>query len=112
MSTILREKSRSRVLVPEALKVFISYSRQDLLFASEIAAGLNYDGGFEVFIDTEAIHEGEDWKARLGALIAGVDTVVFVLTAKSAASPICKWEVEEAERLCKRILPVKATALL
>ncbi len=93
------------------LKVFISYSRTDIAFADELVAGLEYDGGFEVSIDRLAIHEGEDWKARLGALIAGADTVVFVLSPKSATSPVCQWEVEEAERLSKRILPVQAASL-
>ncbi len=32
--------------------------------------------------------------------------MVFILTEKSAASEICAWEVEEARRLGKRILPV------
>jgi hypothetical protein len=68
-------------------------------------------GGFEVSIDTEAIHEGEDWRARLGNLIAGADTVVFILSSRSAESPVCRWEVEEAERLSKRILPVQAAPL-
>lgn len=96
----------------EELKVFISYSRQDMAFAKEIVAGLQMFGSFEVSIDTEAIHEGEDWKIRLGALIAGADTVVFILTPKSAASTVCQWEVEEAERLSKRILPVQAEPLV
>ena len=34
------------------------------------------------------------------------DTVVFVLSPTSARSEICAWEVEEATRLGKRILPV------
>jgi WD40 repeat protein len=95
----------------DKLRVFISYSRADTTFADELVAGLEYDRGFEVSIDRKAIHEGEDWKARLGALIAGADTVVFILSPKSAASPICQWEVEEAERLSKRILPVQAVPL-
>lgn len=93
------------------LKVFISYSRDDMAFADELVAGLEYDGGFEVAIDRHSVHEGEDWRARLGALIAGADTIVFVLSPTSAASSICKWEVEEAERLSKRVLPVLSEPL-
>ena len=95
----------------ETLKVFISYSRDDMAFADELVGGLEYDGGFEVTIDRHAIHEGEDWKIRLGALIAEADTIVFILTPKSATSPICQWEVEEAVRMSKRILPVQALPL-
>jgi YjbE family integral membrane protein len=82
-----------------------------MLFADELAAGLVYDENFEVSIDRQAIHEGEDWKKRLGALIAGADTVVFILSPKSATSPICQWEVDEANLLSKRVVPVQASSL-
>ena len=39
------------------------------------------------------------------------DTVVFVMSPESATSPICAWEVDEASRLAKRILPVIITPL-
>ncbi len=93
------------------LKIFLSYSRTDMAFADELSAGLEAIGGFDVAIDRDDIHEGEAWRRRLGALIADADTIVFVLSEKSATSPICRWEVEEAERLSKRILPVQASAL-
>ncbi len=93
------------------LKVFISYSRADAKFADELVAGLEFKEEFEVTIDRHSIIEGEDWKKRLGALIADADTVVFILSPDSAQSPICGWEVEEAHRLSKRILPVLATPL-
>jgi hypothetical protein len=87
------------------LRVFISYSRDDLDFADQLAAALDFSG-FECFIDREGISGGEAWKRRLGNLISEADTVVFVLSPSSARSEICDWEVEEATRLNKRILPV------
>ncbi|MCB1738804.1 MAG: toll/interleukin-1 receptor domain-containing protein [Gammaproteobacteria bacterium] len=90
------------------LKLFISYSRADAAFADELVAGLEYDGRYQVTIDRHSIIEGEDWKARLGALIADADTIVFILSPASARSDICAWEVEEAHRLSKRILPALA----
>ncbi|MBO0754991.1 MAG: TIR domain-containing protein, partial [Bradyrhizobiaceae bacterium] len=87
------------------LRVFISYSRDDLDFADQLAAGLRV-GGFEPSIDRHGISGGEDWKLRLGALIRDAETVLFVLSASSAQSPICQWEVAEAVRLGKRIIPV------
>jgi TPR repeat protein len=87
------------------LRVFISYSRDDLDFADQLTAALDFSG-FECFIDREGISGGEDWKRSLGGLISEADTVVFVLTPNSARSPICDWEVEEATRLNKRILPI------
>ncbi len=88
------------------LKVFVSYSRADTRFADELVAGLEFDGGFVVTIDRHSIEKGEDWKARLGALIEAADTIVFVLSPASATSEICRWEVERAAELNKRILPV------
>jgi TIR domain len=78
------------------LRVFISYSREDLRFADQLYAALNAYG-FECFIDREGISGGEDWKRRLGNLIRDADTVVFVLSPSSAGSEICVWEVEEIE---------------
>ena len=87
------------------LKVFVSYSRADAAFADELVSGLEW-AGYVVTIDRASIIEGEDWRKRLGALIADADTVVFVLSPNSAQSKICAWEVDEAARLSKRILPV------
>src|SRR6516162_1249453 len=87
------------------LRVFISYSREDLNFADQLDAALS-TYGFECLVDRHGISGGEDWKRRLGDLISEADTVVFVLSPSSAHSEICDWEVEEAARLNKRILPV------
>ena len=92
------------------LRVFISYSRDDLDFADQLDAALNAYG-FECIIDRQGISGGEDWKRRLGNLISEADTVVFVLSPTSARSEICAWEVEEAARLSKRILPVNCRPL-
>src|SRR5262245_21565596 len=92
------------------LRVFISYSRDDLRFADQLNAALNACG-FECFIDREGVSGGEEWKRRLGGLISEADTVVFVLSPTSARSEICAWEVGEAARLGKRILPVNCRPL-
>ena len=91
---------------PDArLKVFISYSRVDEGFAQELVAGLQI-AGVEPYLDKHDIAAGEDWEARLGHLIEAADTVVFVISPGSVASPRCNWEVERSELLKKRILPV------
>jgi TPR repeat protein len=92
------------------LHVFISYSRDDLHFADQLDAALDACG-FECLIDRHGISGGEDWKRRLGNLISEADTVVFVLSPTSARSEICAWEVDEATRLGKRILPVNCRPL-
>lgn len=87
------------------LRIFISYSRDDLEFAEQLDAALDLYG-FECTLDRHSISGGEDWQRRLGALIAEADTIAFVLSPASARSEICAWEVAEAVRLGKRILPV------
>jgi hypothetical protein len=84
---------------------FISYSRKDSAIAEKLVSALR-ESGVEAFIDRRDIAPAEDWRSRLAALIASADSVVFVLSPDSAASEVCAWEVSEAERLGKRILPV------
>jgi hypothetical protein len=92
------------------LAVFISYSRDDLGFADQLEEALKITG-FSTTLDRHGISGGEDWQGRLGALIRDADTVVFVLSPASAKSEICAWEVAEAVRLNKRILPVLPRSL-
>ena len=47
------------------LRVFISYSREDLPFPDQLDAVLNACG-FDCVIDRHGISGGEDWKRRLG----------------------------------------------
>ncbi len=90
---------------PARLKVFISYSGDDLDFASQLDAAL--DGwGFEATVDQHGISGADDWRRRLTELIRDADTIVFVLSPSSAISDVCAWEVEEALSLGKRIIPV------
>jgi TIR domain/Sel1 repeat len=109
-SVALQQASRPTSSDKGKLRVFISYSRDDLDFADQLDAALDACG-FECLIDRHDISGGEDWKRRLGNLISEADTIVFVLSPSSARSPICDWEVEEAARLNKRILPINCQPL-
>ena len=100
----------SRVAPTEApaaarLKVFVSYSRKDREIAEELVAGLELCG-FDAYLDQEDIAPGEPWEDRLRSLIRQSDTVVFVISPDSIASTHCTWEVDETERLSKRLVPV------
>ncbi len=89
------------------LQVYICYLRaSDYSFASDLAAALNMLADFNVSLDRADINEGEDWQGRLSAQIAAAGTVLFVMSPRSADSPSCRWELKEAERLSKRIIPV------
>lgn len=92
------------------LRVFVSYSRNDIDFADQLTAALALTG-FTVSLDRHKITGGEDFRHRLGTLIREADTVVFVLSPASAASEMCAWEVAEAVRLGKRIIPVLCRSL-
>lgn len=89
------------------LKVFISYSRRDLDFVDRLQSALE-DAGVEASVDREDIEKGEAWWARIQQLITEADTVVFVLSPDSIASPVCQQEVDFAESLNKRFVPVVA----
>ncbi|MEO0818110.1 MAG: TIR domain-containing protein [Pseudomonadota bacterium] len=89
----------------EKLKVFVSYSRADVADADQIVALLDKEC-FQPIIDRHSIEKGAEWEPRLGALLFECDKVVFVLTENSAASPVCQWEVDEAARLGKPMVPV------
>ena len=87
------------------LNVFISYSRQDLDRAERLRDQL-IDRKCEAYLDRHDILPGEPWKERLAKLIEVADTVVFLISPESVTSEVCDWEVNEAERLGKRLLPV------
>lgn len=59
-----------------------------------------------MFRDTDDILPTEEWRTRLEQLIADSDTVVFLLSPRSASSDVCRWEVEHAAALNKRIAPI------
>lgn len=88
-------------------KVFISYSRTDLAAAQRLEATLS--GAFDVFLDVKGILPGDNWRERLRASIQRVDAVIFLISPRSAASRVCRWEISEAERHRKSILPALVT---
>jgi TIR domain len=97
--------AESRAADDKDLKVFVSYSRKDLAAAEGLRDRLTAHG-FGAYLDQHDILPGEPWQDRLAALVKTADSVVFLLSPDSVASPTCDWEVNEAERLGKRILPV------
>ena len=92
------------------LNVFISYSRDDIGFADQLDTVLKFHG-IGTMLDRHGISGGEDWRRRLGNLIRDADTIAFVLSPSSAMSDVCAWEVAEASRLRKRIIPVVCRSL-
>jgi hypothetical protein len=87
------------------IKVFVSYSRADKAFASDLVLGLAACG-FAPYIDRQDIAPGEDWEKRLQGLISEADSIVYVVSPDSLASENCAQEFRQALELRKRILPV------
>lgn len=87
-------------------RVFVSYSRKDTPFAEALVADLGRHG-FEAYLDTKLIAPGEPWQDRLAGLIVKADAIAFALSPDSVdPKSVCDWELNEAERLQKRIIPV------
>lgn len=108
MSAPLRKGLLGERSPGDEFKVFISYSRRDALdFVDRLQAALA-QRGVDSYVDREDIEKGEEWWARIEQLITDADTVIFVMTPGSANSTICHREVEFAERLKKRFVPVIA----
>lgn len=88
------------------LKVMVSYARADAdSFARELADALEA-ANFDVLLDVNDIEAATDWQERLGDMIRSVDTLVIVLTPGWIGSDMCRWELEEAQRQNKRIIPL------
>lgn len=88
-------------------RVFISYSRADEEIAEPLRLRL-IEAGFDAYLDKHDIAKGEDWRKRLGDLIAGAEKLIYLISPNSVGSEICDWEVNEAERQGKSVLPVVA----
>jgi WD40 repeat protein len=86
-------------------RVFVSYSRKNTIEAQSLVDRL-FEAGFDAYLDLHDIAPGEPWQERLGTLITKSEKVVFLVSTHSVASEIVAWEVDEAERQAKGILPV------
>lgn len=86
------------------IRVFVSHARADTGFADQLGAFL-HNAGFQPLLDRYE-SGGAGWEERLGRLMEDADALVLVLTAESADADLCVWEVEEAQRLSKRVVLV------
>ena len=88
------------------LRVMLSYARIDAqAFTRELADGLEA-ANFDVLLDVDDIEAATDWQERLSDMIRSVDTIVIVLTPGWIKSDMCQWELAEALRQNKRIIPL------
>jgi hypothetical protein len=84
--------------VERKARIFISFSRKDMVFADRLEAALKARD-FEPLIDRTEIYAFEDWWKRIESLIGKADTVIFVLSPDAVASETCAKEVAHAASL-------------
>lgn len=87
------------------LRIFISYSRQDVATADALVEALT-SRGFEVTIDRRDLPFGEKWQEELAEFIRLSDTVIWLVSDASINSPWVNWELDEVSRRNKRLIPV------
>ncbi|WP_157971009.1 toll/interleukin-1 receptor domain-containing protein [Pseudogemmobacter bohemicus] len=95
---------------PSRHSVFLSYAREDLPLARQIALALETEG-LTVAMDVTDIVPGEDWQARINQLLRGAAKVVFLATPASLLSAACKEELEAARAAGKPVLPLLSAGL-
>jgi WD40 repeat protein len=85
--------------------LFISYSRHDQAFVRALVERLG-DRGKEAWVDWEGIPPTAEFMQEIYAGIEGSDAFVFVISADSARSKVCRDEIAHAAEVGKRIVPI------
>ncbi|WP_161494840.1 TIR domain-containing protein [Bradyrhizobium canariense] len=89
----------------DKLRVFISFSRRDLLFARKLVKALEARS-IDVYIDERDLPLAVEFQAELLDFIRNADAVVFLISAASLKSQWCRWELDQVAALSKRLAPV------
>jgi len=84
--------------------VFISYSRKDKEFVSQLLDALAI-AEREVWVDWEDIPRGSDWMHEIIEGIDNANAFIFVVSPNSLQSEVCNQELTHAIKKNKRIIP-------
>lgn len=87
-------------------QIFISYSRADAQFISDLVPLLHEAYGVASVFYDEQIPGGTKWWEMILNEIAACDLFIYLCSNDSLHSPYCQSELREAHRLQKQILPV------
>lgn len=85
--------------------VFISYAHKDREFVDRLAGDLHQRGAL-VFFDRSDLKPGDDWRQVILDNIQGCKVFVFIISPISVTRPEVLWELEQARKAEKRIIPV------
>jgi hypothetical protein len=93
-------------LVPNLVKIFVSYSRRDAgELAEQIRRRFNDSEQYDVFTDVNSIKVGDVWSNTIENNISNCDIFVVIVTHGALQSPHVENEVLQAQRENKRIIP-------
>jgi hypothetical protein len=89
----------------QRLNAFVSYARGDVEFVERLVTALA-TRDIDVTIDRRSLPMAVEFQPELLDLIRRADTVLFVVSSRSVASPWCAWEIAQVVELHKRLVPV------
>ena len=82
-----------------------SYAREDQAFVRRLVEVLSAEGR-DAWVDWEDIAPSAEWMKEIERAIEGADAFCFVVSPASAASTICRAELDRAVESNKRIITV------
>jgi len=85
--------------------IFISYSRKDIEVARKLTEAFKGQD-LDFWIDWEGIPPTVDWWKEIQNGIEKANIFIFLISPDSAASKVCKLEIEHAAKNGKRLIPV------
>src|SRR5688572_10079391 len=87
------------------MQLFISYAHVDKAIVKEWIVDILEQGGYTVWFDKKLI-PAIAWKKQLSDAIKSSNVLVYCMTPESIASEWCQWELEQAVKSGKPVIPV------
>jgi hypothetical protein len=97
-------KTSDKDAVSQIPSVFISYAHKDRNFVDRLASDLRRRR-VKVWFD-ERLQSGEAWRRQLAIAIENTNAFVLVMSPASVASQTVVWEIDTAQALNKKIIPL------
>lgn len=88
------------------IKVFISYSRKDSLFAGKLKRCFETCVGFEAFLAHDDLHPSDDWPFEILKNLYNTDFVVPLISKNFLSSSFSNQEIGIALAKNKKIIPI------
>ncbi len=93
-------------MIMDSGKVFISYARKDLPQVSNVVDKIEKALAIKCWIDLNGIESGQIFVDNIMSAIEAADTILFMLSSNSLDSVYARKEVNYANSLGKRIVPI------